>query len=910
MKRFQYVICLTFVMSGFAGCGGGNQIGDVVGDVPDEDRIVELDVTYDEGQPDEGRDIGRDEGEPGDSVDDRFVDDSDVNGDIDDIDGGDESGADTPETDGCPGETCEPCPDDGLFCTEEYRDSLGECQVRVKPEFCMIGGECLFENQPSPDDMCLACRPAVSGSEYSPAEGMPCDDADPCTAGDTCDADGICQPGAGFGCDDDNECTIDRCDPNFGCTNTPRASTCDDHDSCTYQDQCNVQTGVCKGFPVNCNDGNECTRDYCDSFDGCQHEPISKACNDFDGCTLNDMCNEDGVCQGTSMDCSDGIECTVDSCMSGVCLNDWHYGPCNDGDMCTDNDSCNGYHECAGIPKTSCDDYNVCTTDYCDPAVGCVNEFNTVECEPDSACEINGVCAGGVCVGQPRNCDKGNPCMIYSCNPDTGCKEIPTTGVCDDHNACTINENCSTGACIPPEGPAGVTNCDDLNDCTVDNCVPAVGCVHTPQEGECQDPNPCSLTGTGFCRNGECISNVRDCDDNQPCTLDTCDGAGNCIHPPISGFCDDGNHCTFDEVCIGGDCIEGKKVDCNDSNVCTLDECNPDYGCVYTPTGGSCSDGDVCTINDGCANGTCVGTVRACEDYNVCTDNGCNKTSGCFFTPNSVECDDFNICTFDDICGAGECHGVSVFEDPATKAATLTYGVNGNLGQGVDVDDDPSTCAPKGSCVQGIDNAFSRLHWLFNTEMLNASSDGSWSLLLEHDGLKVNGTAYNLNLYWGARIDPVTCDPTTSGCNYGVYTSSLSPTCGPLDVFDNAVINGTKLKAGGATYEVPVSIVFGDTRRELVLYRAKVTANVSLAGGKVVGGAGALGGAFVVQQLVEALESMPESAFLPRYNKEIILAYIDIYLKPDIDLDGDGTDESVSVGMPFSIVTGHLIGPI
>ena len=128
-------------MSGFAGCGGGNQIGDVVGDVPDEDRIVELDVTYDEGQPDEGRDIGRDEGEPGDSVDDRFVDDSDVNGDIDDIDGGDESGADTPETDGCPGETCEPCPDDGLFCTEEYRDSLGECQVRVKPDQVDAGHE-------------------------------------------------------------------------------------------------------------------------------------------------------------------------------------------------------------------------------------------------------------------------------------------------------------------------------------------------------------------------------------------------------------------------------------------------------------------------------------------------------------------------------------------------------------------------------------------------------------------------------------------------------------------------------------------------------------------------------------------------------------------------------------------------
>ena len=124
MKRFQYVICLTFAVSGFAGCGGGNQIGDVVGDVPDEDRLsswtsrmTKVSLTK--------AGHGRTKASLAIPWMTASVDDSDVNGDIDDIDGGDESGGDTLKRTGAWRDASR-CPDDGLFCTEEYRDSLGE----------------------------------------------------------------------------------------------------------------------------------------------------------------------------------------------------------------------------------------------------------------------------------------------------------------------------------------------------------------------------------------------------------------------------------------------------------------------------------------------------------------------------------------------------------------------------------------------------------------------------------------------------------------------------------------------------------------------------------------------------------------------------------------------------------------
>lgn len=101
----------------------------------------------------------------------------------------------------------------------------------------------------------------------------------------------------------------------------------------------------CEG--VRCDDGNECTVDYCDPVTGeCVHDLIP-------GCTP-DFC--DGV------DCNDGDPCTIDSCdpLTGECINELVDG-CGEG-------GCG------------------------DPLAGACNEANGTPACSDAAC-CNGVCA-------------------------------------------------------------------------------------------------------------------------------------------------------------------------------------------------------------------------------------------------------------------------------------------------------------------------------------------------------------------------------------------------------------------------------------------------------------------------------------------------------------------------------------
>jgi hypothetical protein len=78
-------------------------------------------------------------------------------------------------------------------------------------------------------------------------------------------------------CDDGNLCTTDACDTTTGaCTATilPNFTSCGDANVCNGAEVC--LTGVCQaGTPLVCVDGNECTQDgICDAALGCQHPNV------------------------------------------------------------------------------------------------------------------------------------------------------------------------------------------------------------------------------------------------------------------------------------------------------------------------------------------------------------------------------------------------------------------------------------------------------------------------------------------------------------------------------------------------------------------------------------------------------------------------------------------------------------
>ena len=85
--------------------------------------------------------------------------------------------------------------------------------------------------------------------------------------------------------------------------------------------------------------------------------------------------------------------------------------------------------------------------------------------------------------------------------------------------------------------------CDDGSLCTIDRCVPGVGC---------EFPSIADL-----------------CADDNPCTDETCDPDQGCIYPFNTEPCDDGSLCTEGDVCTEGVCT-GAPVLIDDGNICTF----------------------------------------------------------------------------------------------------------------------------------------------------------------------------------------------------------------------------------------------------------------------------------------------------------------------------------------------------
>ncbi len=304
--------------------------------------------------------------------------------------------------------------------------------------------------------------------------------------------------------------------------------------------------------------------------------------------------------------------------------------PCDDDDVCTISDVCtNGV--CSGIP-VSCDDNNPCTADECVPVVGCTNQpLNNVPCDDLNACTTNDICIKGLCIGTPLACNDWNHCTEDSCDPKTGCIFKPVNGIpCDDGNVCTGDDTCNNGKC------SGVpVVCDDDNQCTSDKCDQIAGCIfENLTDTTCDDSDACTVNDR--CVDGECTGEALNCDDKNECTLDECDPEIGCLHKPLSDTpCDDKNACTSDDTCHNGIC-SGTVINCDDNNPCTTDFCNVSSGCIYSPaTGKPCDDSNACTTNDTCINGTCNGQIINCDDGDPCTDDFCDPIKGCIHTKKS-----------------------------------------------------------------------------------------------------------------------------------------------------------------------------------------------------------------------------------------------------------------------------------
>jgi hypothetical protein len=106
-------------------------------------------------------------------------------------------------------------------------------------------------------------------------------------------------------CDDANPCTHDVCDPLIGCVN-PVASgaACEDGDPCTLDDRCDAAGACVAGRQATCTPPDACSAGHCDPVQGCVFSPLDgESCVDDDPCTTS-MC-QGGACVviGTVVGC-------------------------------------------------------------------------------------------------------------------------------------------------------------------------------------------------------------------------------------------------------------------------------------------------------------------------------------------------------------------------------------------------------------------------------------------------------------------------------------------------------------------------------------------------------------------------------------------------------------------------------
>ncbi len=522
-----------------------------------------------------------------------------------------------------------------------------------------------------------ACNPATGRCAIVKlADDRPCVDDNSCTYDEYC-LDGECT-GTEIPCNDNNLCTDDYCDQYGGCFHSYNTAGCEDGDPCSVEDHC--QNGKCvAGADRACDDGKPCTLDMCSSTTGCYAIPITEpgiGCDTGDPCIIGATC-QNGLCVGERRNCEDGDPCTDNYCDStdGLCKKRNNSSPCEDGNVCTVNDYC-AAGACRSGSARDCSDTDPCTADRCIVGTGCVNDAITgcqhcpggldSECESPYTCKI-GVCdmstdPQGRCTWIEDPCDDGNPCTTGTCNQFTGiCAYTAVAGSCDDGNKCTLNDQCNTKT-MKCEG--STVTCNDGKVCTDDFCDTADGlCKTTGNSAPCDDGDPCTVGDT--CGGGTCsVSSPKNCEDGDPCTDNYCDPVnGDCRQTVNGADCEDGNPCTVNDYCELGQCMTGSPKDCNDNKECTADTCRSDGVCQHDPTPGiACGASNKCILSGTCnSQGACDATYKVCNDDKFCTTDTCAPSTGlCSFVPNTLPCNDGNACTTGDVCFSSVCGGTDI----------------------------------------------------------------------------------------------------------------------------------------------------------------------------------------------------------------------------------------------------------
>ncbi len=265
-----------------------------------------------------------------------------------------------------------------------------------------------------------------------------------------------------------------------------------------------LPTGLTLGLTTEAKAG--CTKDYeCISQNPC----------------IESRCTE-GLCEHIDIKncCVKDQDCGGDVCYKNYCdpksFTCKLYPPvngtvCDDYNMCTLNDMCDGY-TCKGTPNL-CQTDNICSFGQCKEGVGCV--FSSVQdgtqCYTNDKCYTTNTCQNGICtLGAVKDCSYlDSTCSQGVCDSNSGeCVRVNINerGACDDGLECTLQDQCLNGYCIGEQN-----QCYDNNPCTINKCIEGIGCMlkyenyNRTCSATCLTTDDCPTDDNWICADGTCV---------------------------------------------------------------------------------------------------------------------------------------------------------------------------------------------------------------------------------------------------------------------------------------------------------------------------------------------------------------------------------------------------------------------
>ena len=230
--------------------------------------------------------------------------------------------------------TDDACGDDGVCggasyacvsseCEARTCDGQGGCQVALKPGTCLIEGTCYLEGEVAAGDACLACDTAASQTMWS-------------AGGCECASDAQCAGLSGT-------CRTGQCLEGVCAATIHAGSACDDGQPCTSDDTCDADAG-CAGLAYDCGPGDECSAATCDGDGGCDLAIEPGWCRVLGSCVEGGVTNPIDTC--SECDAEGAPESWSAKALGAACDDG---NPITEGDQCVEGGGCVG---ACGVPPT------------------------------------------------------------------------------------------------------------------------------------------------------------------------------------------------------------------------------------------------------------------------------------------------------------------------------------------------------------------------------------------------------------------------------------------------------------------------------------------------------------------------------------------------------------------------------